>query len=150
MTDCNPAHPKPVKKKKKLKVKKSKLQKSKENPRSGFWERKANEQWRKMIKLDGRCAINKNCAGGLEAHHLITRANKPMKHELMNGIALCSKHHKWDRELSAHTGPVAFSEWLRINRPHQYEFALKNRFYTGEKANYQERYENIKQLLEDK
>ena len=41
------------------------------------------------------------------SHHLITRANKVLRHEWTNGIGLCAHHHDW-----AHADPGEFKGWL--------------------------------------
>jgi hypothetical protein len=141
---------KKVKKKAVKRKKKSKLQKKRENPNSKLWLNKADKAWSELIRLEGTCAVNKGCSGNLEAHHLITRANRITRHEYLNGICLCSLHHTFSHEMSAHGSPLAFGEWLKTNRPKHYYFALKNRFKTDEKPNYQESYEDITKLLEVK
>lgn len=89
---------------------------------------KADELWAKVIHLDDEygCAI---CGGHryLQAHHIVTRSLSASRHDPMNGIVLCAKHHTTDRYLSAHGAPVAFAEWLRIQRPSQYYYALEQK-----------------------
>jgi hypothetical protein len=48
----------------------------------------------------------------VQAHHIIGRGNWRLRWETRNGVALCSKHHKFDRHRSAHLNPLWFDEWL--------------------------------------
>jgi len=83
--------------------------------------KKCDKLWGELVKLrdNNQCVI---CGKEkyLNAHHLISR--KVFKHrwKIDNGISLCPLHHNFSVELSAHTAPWAFDEWLRINRPEQY------------------------------
>jgi len=119
--------------------KKSDLQKKKDNPRSKYWKNKADNLWGLIIHSRECCAVNDNCAGNLEAHHLISRANTATRHSIQNGILLCSKHHKFDSRLSAHKAPMAFAEWLQENDPDTYEWCSMNKFKVA-KADYEKAY----------
>ena len=123
---------------------KSKLQKKKDNPRSGYWKKKADKAWAELIHSTERCAVGNYCAGNLEAHHLISRSNVLTRHEPLNGILLCSKHHKFDKFCSPHMGPLGFADWLQHNRPEQSEYVLSHRFNSGEKPDYEKAYNNLK------
>ena len=61
----------------------------------------------------------------VEAHHLFSRhiKNSPLKWDLNNLICLCTRCHKTG-EKSAHKNPIYFGEWLRINKPEQYQYIL--------------------------
>jgi hypothetical protein len=118
---------------------KSALQKKKDNPRSKYWQTKADDLWKLIIHDRGRCAVgNDDCSSKLEAHHLISRGNKSTRHCIENGILLCCNHHKFSVKLSAHKAPLAFSEWLEDNDPDTYEWCSKNKWkaskYDYEKA----------------
>ena len=67
----------------------------------------------------------------IEMHHLIRRNNYLFRWVKMNVIPLDPFHHKHSRLLSAHGAPDEFAEWLRVNRPDQYEFWQKNKYITG-------------------
>ena len=132
-----------------MRKKKTNLQKKKDNPRSKYWENKADEAWGELVHtVYTRCLVNTDCAGHLEAHHLISRANKMTRHKLENAALLCSKHHKFCNKLSAHGAPLAFSEFLQENYPHIWEWCSEHKYETG-KADYREAYEELKQKLTD-
>lgn len=61
----------------------------------------------------------------VEAHHLFSRSikNSPMKWDMNNLICLCTLHHKTGPQ-SAHKNPIWFGEWLRTNKPEQYQYVL--------------------------
>ena len=121
-------------------MKKSKLQKNKDNPKSKYWKTKADELWGLIIHdIYQVCAVNMDCAGRVEAHHLISRANTATRHAVENGIGLCSKHHKFDSHLSAHKAPMAFAEWLSENDPDKFDWCSKNKFKVA-KADYEKAY----------
>ena len=101
-----------------MKKKLSKLAKDKANPASRYWRNKADAAWRtRVLALDrGVCAI---CGSDrlVNVHHLFDRSRKDTRHLVGNGISLCPKHHKYDRECSAHRGPVGFFAWMMRERP---------------------------------
>ena len=61
----------------------------------------------------------------LNAHHIIPKEDKLMSTELINGISLCPKHHKFDIVISAHRNPLAFYVWLNENRHEEFEYLTK-------------------------
>lgn len=108
---------------------KSALQKKKDNPRSKYWRNKADELWGLVIhEIYKTCAVGKDCSGRVEAHHLISRSNGATRHSIENGIGLCSKHHKFCSNLSAHKAPLAFSEWLMEHDPDKWEWCSRNKW----------------------
>jgi len=54
----------------------------------------------------GKCARCK-CEGHV-GHHIIGRANKQTRHQVLNVIYLCDPHHR-----QAHARPDAFMNWLK-------------------------------------
>jgi predicted restriction endonuclease len=106
-------------------VKKKKKYKSKSKLASIERKKKLKEWSLKARELDGnKCAICGKTEN-LNAHHIL---NKECKHyqkyqfDVNNAIILCVLHHKFDRRCSAHTNAIWFSEWLKENRPKQFEW----------------------------
>lgn len=111
-----------------------------------------DELWSKIIRLkfDNKCSI---CASLneaqeptlLNAHHLISRRSFKYRWNTENGILLCPKHHEFDLNLSAHTSPWSFEQWMQKNRRQQYEIWLINRndLNYDWKINYDEIYYNL-------
>lgn len=107
----------------------STLQKSKNNPRSKYWQTKVDDLWKLIVHDSGLCAVNNDdCSNKLEAHHLISRGNKATRHRIENGILLCCNHHKFSVKLSAHKAPLAFSEWLQENDPDKWEWCSAHKW----------------------
>lgn len=106
--------------------KKSKLQKKTEDPGSRYWRNKCDFAWRVLVAEDWGhiCAI---CGSKefLNAHHLVPRNMGSHRHIVKNGILLCSKHHRFSFELSAHKAPVAFFKWMVENKPDLWKWLLE-------------------------
>lgn len=81
--------------------------------------------WSTIIRSVGecqKCGSKKN----LQAAHIVSRRNKLLRWDLRNGICLCVRCHIFWQ----HKNPVEFAEWLRLNYPEKYEFALnKDKIY---------------------
>lgn len=112
----------------------SKLAKAKANPRSNFHLHKADAAWGDLMHtVYDKCAIGEtvpteNCKGPLEAHHLLNRRHYATRHEVWNcpGL-LCSKHHQWSINLSAHFAPLQFAEWLQSHRPDHWQWVCQHK-----------------------
>ena len=118
--------------------------------------RRADALWGGLLhQLYNTCVLNNavvegtttKCGGPLQAHHLITRASKATRHDVRNGVILCSKHHNFDKSVSAHNAPLQFSEWMRLNRPEQYEWVVHNRFGPTGRIDWEERINGLKALV---
>ena len=127
--------------------KKSALQKKKDSPNSKYWKNKADKEWGRVIHLQGCCMIGDKCKGNLEAHHLISRSNITTRHNILNGVLLCSLHHKFSKDCSPHMAPIQFSEFLRVHHPEKIVWVMHHRYETG-KPNYKESYEKLVQITE--
>lgn len=86
---------------------------------------KDDKNWRITVKNrdNNECVICKNNITP-HVHHIIPRENKLLRHEIMNGITLCAKHHKFSIDISPHRNPFVFMSWLRKNRIEQTTFLL--------------------------
>lgn len=119
------------------------LKQKKANCRSKYWQSKADSLWGAVIhEIYPSCPVNNDCAGNMEAHHLISRSNKITRHSIENGICLCSKHHKFDHKLSAHKAPLAFSEWLMKKHPISWEWCSENK-HNIQKPDYEEAFKDL-------
>ena len=100
--------------------KRKKMNKAKEELKA---LKKKDKEWADAIKSrDGnRCVV---CSRAVRpnAHHIIPRENRILRHNIMNGITLCPNHHRFSRTFSAHKNPFAFIRWLRVNKPKQYRY----------------------------
>jgi len=63
-----------------------------------------------------------------DSHHLLQKEIKdcPLKYEIKNSALLCSSHHKWNGEFSAHKSPIVFYDWFRKQYAERYNFVLEN------------------------
>ena len=122
------------------------LAERKADPTSDYWLKKCDELWSKLVRSSGCCA---KCGkeGKTEAHHLITRARKHLRHLLINGVELCYRCHQRG-EGSAHEDITGFRMWLEAERPDQAEWVEdhKNRTYRG-KPDYRAKYEELKEMM---
>lgn len=136
--------------------KKSKLAKRKEKETSTYWRAKADEAWSLFIRgRDKTCLIGCSpegytdpCSGKLEAAHLISRGVHKHRHDPMNGLALCSKHHNFSKVISYHAALFTFVEWLREYKPDQYAWWKENsRKITYEPINFKEKHDQLVELM---
>jgi len=126
---------------------KSALQKRKDDTGSTYWRNRADKLWSELVRSQGKCA---KCGkvGRTEAHHLLTRARKHLRHKLENGIELCMRCHKYGPE-SAHDDPTAFSQWLGMAEPEKYAWVSRNRHKTFYgKPDYKQAYEDLLAIKE--
>lgn len=120
----------------------SKLQKRKNNPNSAYWNKKALAEWARIIRYPGQCAKCSSVAY-LQAHHLHGKGCRGTRFQLANGICLCPSCHKFGSD-SAHTS-LLFYEWLRTERPKQYQWVLSN-YNREEHRTYKEIYKELKEM----
>jgi len=142
------AHPKPGKRVKGKGIK-SPLQKKKDNPRSKYWKTKADKLWGELIHRNKTCLIGIGCKGNLEAHHLITRSRVLTRHSPENGVLLCSLHHKFSTDISAHMAPIEFSLYLIGSHPEKIAWVTKNKHNMGQ-PDYIQAYDKLRSLLDGK
>jgi len=105
-------------------MKVSKLQKQKDNPKSKYWLKQADSRWSEKIREKGECEIC-HSREYLNASHLIPREVKATRHNLSNGLCLCSTCHKWGMK-SFHKNPAFVFIWLRSNKPSQFDWLVHN------------------------
>jgi len=126
---------------------------------SKYWRNKADLMWSNVIRQVGECEMcrrrgikgEKQGWTNLYAHHLIEKSyGRKYRHDLSNGICLCTPCHKWDRDKAPHQNKNGFKEWMKENRPGQYEWWMRNE--EDKKTlpvNYQANYEILKQMFEE-
>lgn len=95
-------------------------------------ERREQKKKLKQWSIDVRNRDGNKCSicsviKYIHAHHIIPKESKKFrcfKFDLDNGIALCAKHHKFCREISAHNNSFTFMIWFIKNRKSQYELLI--------------------------
>jgi hypothetical protein len=90
-------------------------------PNSMYWEKKADQLWRTMITKVGCCAYC-GATEHLEAHHLISRSNSSMRHDVDCGLCLCRYHHLYCPHISPHRNQQTFEQWLKESLPQKYRW----------------------------
>lgn len=80
-------------------------------------EKSLDELWSKAVKARAsfRCEMCCQYKDNLQAHHVIGRRNKTLRHIISNGCSLCPKHHMF-----AEQNGVAFAEWILKQRGQQW------------------------------
>ena len=72
------------------------------------------------------CGREGTSSAPLNAHHIMPRQMfSGLRFDEMNGACLCPKCHKMGK-FSAHKGGIWFAEWLRLNKPVQYDYCVRN------------------------
>jgi len=61
----------------------------------------------------------------LNSHHIYDRTNYNTRRDLDNGVCLCSKHHFFSNEFSAHKTPMDFIEWIIERRGEDWKRKLR-------------------------
>ena len=84
--------------------------------------------------------------GYLNAHHIFTRTMRSVRWDLDNLICLCSKHHVFSTEFSAHGTPLPFAEWVREYRGEEWYHKLYVKAYTIKQWSDKELIELYKEL----
>lgn len=132
----------------KKKRKKAPLADRKKNPNSKYWREKADEAWAEEIKKVGHCEHCKSTVNQLSAHHIIARVRLRFRHDLSNGVCLCSRCHAFDPAISPHIDSFSaenFLQWLRDERPGQFAWYEENKHDKRQPAwTYKERYEELR------
>ncbi len=96
-------------------------------PAKGRLREMADRLWSLAIRSDWayRCAI---CGSSkVDAHHLVPRQHEATRYDLNNGIALCSTHHQFDKDLSPHLNAAGWLAWLNDKFPGRAEWFMTNR-----------------------
>jgi len=100
------------------------------NPNSRTWKKKADDAWKKQIRAVGCCEHCGSTTRQLHSHHLITRDRLRFRHDLSNGICLCSTCHNFDASISPHVDSYSnerFLAWLEKARPGQFQWYEENK-----------------------
>lgn len=130
-----------------MKKKKKRRKPNLKSPNSRTWRDKADDAWRDQINAIGKCEICPRTTN-LNAHHLISRTRLRFRHDLSNGICLCSWHHLRDPHCSPHSDSYSdegFIEWLKINRPGQFQWFEEHKkdMRPGMEGTYQDKWEQL-------
>ena len=84
--------------------------------------RKLDMEWREAVVARDRVCVICGEPDKPNAHHIIPREVKSLRHDVMNGIALCSGCHRFRTTCSPHKNAFVFLWWLQRNRPEQFKY----------------------------
>ncbi len=81
------------------------------------WRNKKDKEWRtEVLKHYNNKCFFCDTTTRLNAHHIIPREFDLTRHDPLNGIALCSLHHKFGM-FSAHKNPLwFFKELMKVDK----------------------------------
>ena len=75
---------------------------------------------------DKKCLYERcNRTEFLNAHHFKGRSCKATRLMLENGVSLCSAHHVFSSDFSAHKTPEKFARWFKKNFPDRHKAIIK-------------------------
>lgn len=97
---------------------------SKDIPAKGRMKDIADQLWSRAIRDDwgNKCAV---CNGTpCEAHHLIPRQHQGTRYNLMNGVALCSRCHQFDKNVAPHQNAAGWLKWLEEHHPFRHKWLM--------------------------
>ena len=126
---------------------KASLAKRKANPNSKYWKGKADDEWSREIKAVGRCEYCGSTTNQLNSHHIISRTRLRFRHDLSNGVCLCSRCHAFDPAISPHAdsyGAENFLDWLANERWGQWIWYEQNKHDKRQPEwTYRDKYEEL-------
>ena len=85
--------------------------------------KKADDLWRNIIKVNGKCEWCGSSGGVLHAHHIMGRSRQSLRWDLRNGVCLCYSCHT---PYGAHSPNAAKVEqyliWIKSYRPEDWKY----------------------------
>lgn len=114
---------------------KAKAKRLKKRSSKSYQTRKKDKAWANEVKKRANykceyCGSKKQ----LNAHHIFSRSNKAVRHDLDNGVCLCPKHHVFSTVFSAHKAPAEFIEWIKQKRGIEWYERLRDKAIKVKKA----------------
>lgn len=99
---------------------------------------KCDKLWAEVIKLraGNKCEYC-SLTSGLNSHHIFSRSNGSVRHDLNNGICLCASHHVFNSKFSAHKAPAEFMAWIEEQRGREWLMELRKKAQMVAKPNYE-------------
>lgn len=88
---------------------------------------KYDKRWSELVRArDQKCQYERcHRTEFLNAHHFKGRSCKATRLMLENGISLCSAHHVFSSDFSAHKTPEKFDRWFKKKFPDRYKAIIK-------------------------
>jgi hypothetical protein len=78
-------------------------------------KRRCDRLWSEVVRQRAgycceRCGAT-SAESQLHAHHVYGRSNHRLRFEILNGVALCARCHRW-----THDNPLSYATWFREHR----------------------------------
>ena len=112
------------------------------------FKKEADKLWSAEIRKVGKCEIPGCNGDDLNAHHLLEKSVYPhLRHDLSNGVCLCSNHHTFSNEISPHgclAATEAFLDWLQDERRGQWAWYQENKTRKSLDTDYETAYNLLK------
>jgi len=107
---------------------KAKARMVKKQSSKGYLTKKLDDKWSREVKekANFKCEICGKTET-LNSHHVFSRSNRKVRHDLENGVCLCAKHHLFDISLSAHKAPIEFLEKMKEIRGEKWYERLRQK-----------------------
>jgi len=103
------------------------------------WKKACDKLFSQRVRAIGHCECCLKTKNQLHVHHLISRAVLFYRWNFENAICLCARCHEFDTVCSAHATPWEFEEWMKVNKPLQYDWWLRHRYrvHPGHRPDYE-------------
>ncbi len=124
---------------------KATLAQRKAKPNSRYWREKADSAWSVKIRSIGLCERCGPTERQLNAHHILSRTRLRHRHDLGNGVCLCTTCHAFDATFSPHVDSFSgqgFIEWLETTDHWAWYEANRDDFRQMDDS-YRDRYEAL-------
>lgn len=93
--------------------------------------RSKDKKWADAVKeRDNNFCVYCGTSDNLNSHHIYSRSKKSTRLDVDNGITLCSYHHVFSPDFSAHKTPTDFTDWLREKKGNEFMDRLKKKANT--------------------
>lgn len=99
-----------------LRKRSSRVTKKKEKSVS-WWIKHCDKAMSQLVRSKGFCEKCGNTEN-LQHHHIVGRANKTLRYDILNGMSLCWQCHFFQ----AHGGALAFVDWLDEQFPDRMKY----------------------------
>lgn len=94
----------------------------------GYLIKKLDDKW--SLEVKERAGHKCEYCGKtttLNSHHIFSRSNRAVRHDLDNGVCLCVCHHTFCSNFSAHKTPTEFVEWIKEKRGKEWYQRLRTK-----------------------
>jgi|SRR3972149_5770583 len=88
-----------------------------------YWYNKLDAAMGELVRSKERCEWCGSTTNQMNWAHVISRSNKALRWDLMNGMCLCSYCHAW----KWHDSPLEGVAWFREKYPERYDYLMRNK-----------------------